>query len=179
MGRTKGKHLDSEGASMTENCVPATAMDPPLDKLDVILKEIRESPLAIEQRLGSITTELGILKDDERKLADRVKQTVTDIVTLLPSQKDSVNAIQQLQNQVETLQERVEDPQQHPYNWPSEGYGGTRCHTLCGYLAENYTDHGIIGSFHVRESAPIPRQETPARGAGPIHCCPRVKLQGS
>ncbi|KAJ1218456.1 hypothetical protein NDU88_006036 [Pleurodeles waltl] len=64
MGSTKGKHLDGTGTPTPGNYVPATAIDTPMDKLDVILQEIRESWLAIEQRLGSIMTELGILKDD-------------------------------------------------------------------------------------------------------------------
>ncbi|KAJ1148583.1 hypothetical protein NDU88_001411 [Pleurodeles waltl] len=109
MGRTKGKHLESIRASMSENYVPPTLANPPMYKLDVILKEIQESRLAIEQRLGSITTELGTLKDDHRKLVDRVKRTETDITALVPGKKESESAIQQLQKQVEALQERIED----------------------------------------------------------------------
>ncbi|KAJ1188430.1 hypothetical protein NDU88_005191 [Pleurodeles waltl] len=77
MGRTKEKNLDSTGASGSENYVTATPANPLTDKLDVILKEIQESRLTIEQRLGSITTELAIFKDDHQKLVDRVKQTET------------------------------------------------------------------------------------------------------
>ncbi|KAJ1100898.1 hypothetical protein NDU88_005973 [Pleurodeles waltl] len=45
-----------------------------MDKLD-ILQEIKDSRQAIESRLGTITVELNILKDDRTKLSDRLKQT--------------------------------------------------------------------------------------------------------
>ncbi|KAJ1154305.1 hypothetical protein NDU88_007058 [Pleurodeles waltl] len=109
MGRTKGKHINNTGALLSENDVPPTPADPPMDKLDVILKDIRVSRLAIEQRLGSITTELSILKDDHRKLVDRVKRRESDVAALVPGQKDSESVIQKLQKQVETLQERIGD----------------------------------------------------------------------
>ncbi|KAJ1128148.1 hypothetical protein NDU88_006527 [Pleurodeles waltl] len=55
MGGTKGKHSDGTETPASGNHVTATATDTPMDKLDVILQETRESRLAIEQRLGSIT----------------------------------------------------------------------------------------------------------------------------
>ncbi|KAJ1172050.1 hypothetical protein NDU88_003902 [Pleurodeles waltl] len=88
---------------------PAATMDVPMDKLNVILQEIRESRVMIEQRLGSTTIELSILKDDQKKITDRLKQTETYVASILPDPKEHKTAIEHLQHQVEALQERVED----------------------------------------------------------------------
>ncbi|KAJ1148651.1 hypothetical protein NDU88_001479 [Pleurodeles waltl] len=109
MGSTTGRHTDVMDVPTSEDPEPATTMEAPMDKLDVILQEIRESQLAIEQRLGSITMELSILKDDQKKLADRMKQTETSGAGILPYHKEHKTAIEHLDQQVESLQERVED----------------------------------------------------------------------
>ncbi|KAJ1088988.1 hypothetical protein NDU88_002142 [Pleurodeles waltl] len=51
-------------------CVPPTDLQPPQDKLGIVLQEIRESDLAIEQRLGAITTDITLLKDEHNKTSD-------------------------------------------------------------------------------------------------------------
>ncbi|KAJ1099120.1 hypothetical protein NDU88_004224 [Pleurodeles waltl] len=58
MGRTKGKHSENGEASGPN--------DPTPDKLDLIQQEIKDSRQAIENRLGSITAELNILRDDKK-----------------------------------------------------------------------------------------------------------------
>ncbi|KAJ1123221.1 hypothetical protein NDU88_001694 [Pleurodeles waltl] len=69
MGRTKGKHFDGTETPASGNHVPATATDT-MDKLDIILQEIRESLLAIEQqRLGSLTIELDYTLAVQRRRA--------------------------------------------------------------------------------------------------------------
>ncbi|KAJ1119363.1 hypothetical protein NDU88_007549 [Pleurodeles waltl] len=78
-----------------------------MDKLDTILKEIRDSRQAIENRLDMITTDMNIMKDDQAKLSDRLKQT--ESTDILPTHNDNENAIAKLQQQMEALQERIED----------------------------------------------------------------------
>ncbi|KAJ1149328.1 hypothetical protein NDU88_002138 [Pleurodeles waltl] len=80
-----------------------------MDKLDVILQEIKDSRQAIEKKLASITIELSILKDDQKKLSDRMKQTESNVAEILPTHKENKNAIEHLQQQAEALQERVKD----------------------------------------------------------------------
>ncbi|KAJ1085561.1 hypothetical protein NDU88_005691 [Pleurodeles waltl] len=109
MGRTKGRHADGTNVPASGDPEPATTTDAPMGKLDVILQEIRESRLAIEQRLGSITMELSILKDDQKKLMDRMKQIETIVASILLDHKEHKTAIEHLQVQVEALKERVED----------------------------------------------------------------------
>ncbi|KAJ1088931.1 hypothetical protein NDU88_002085 [Pleurodeles waltl] len=109
MGRTKGKHTDGKDVPTSGDQEPAVTIDVPIDKLDVILQKIRESRVATKQRLGSITMELNILKDDQKKITDRLKQTPTNVASILPDHKEHTTAIEHLQHQVEALQERVED----------------------------------------------------------------------
>ncbi|KAJ1095558.1 hypothetical protein NDU88_000720 [Pleurodeles waltl] len=80
-----------------------------MDKLETILKEIRDSRQAIENRLDTITTDMNIMKDDQAKLSDRLKQTESTVADILPTHNDNKNAIVKLQQQMEALQERIED----------------------------------------------------------------------
>ncbi|KAJ1188538.1 hypothetical protein NDU88_005299 [Pleurodeles waltl] len=79
-----------------------------MDKLDTLLKEIRDSRQAVENRLDMITTDMNIMKDDQAKLSDRLKQTKSTVADILPTH-DNKNAIVKLQQQMEALQERIED----------------------------------------------------------------------
>ncbi|KAJ1183572.1 hypothetical protein NDU88_000390 [Pleurodeles waltl] len=80
-----------------------------MDDLDTILKEIRDSRQAIDNRLDMITTDMNIMKDDQAKLSDRLKQTESTVADILPTHNDNKNAIVKLQQQMEVLQERIED----------------------------------------------------------------------
>ncbi|KAJ1204298.1 hypothetical protein NDU88_008078 [Pleurodeles waltl] len=69
------------------------------DQLDIILQEIRDSGQAIEKKLGSITIELNILKDDQKKLSDRLKQAESNVAEILPTHKENKKAVECLQQQ--------------------------------------------------------------------------------
>ncbi|KAJ1104039.1 hypothetical protein NDU88_001454 [Pleurodeles waltl] len=84
-----------------------------MDKLDTMLKEIRDSRQAIENRLDMITTDMNIMKDDQAKLSDRLKQTESTVADILPTHNDNKNAIAKLQQQMDALQERIEDAEGH------------------------------------------------------------------
>ncbi|KAJ1165689.1 hypothetical protein NDU88_006106 [Pleurodeles waltl] len=109
MGRTKGKHSEDMEKLTPEDPVQTTPPGDQTDKLDIILQEIRDSRQAIEKKLGSIMIELNILKDDQKKLSDRMKQTESNVAEILPTHKENKDAIEHLQQQVKALQERVED----------------------------------------------------------------------
>ncbi|KAJ1204399.1 hypothetical protein NDU88_008177 [Pleurodeles waltl] len=78
------------------------------DKLDIILQEIRDSRQAIEKKLGSITIELNILKDDQKKLSDRLKQAESNVAEILPTHNENKNAIERLQQQIVKKRLRTE-----------------------------------------------------------------------
>ncbi|XP_069068396.1 vomeronasal type-2 receptor 26-like [Pleurodeles waltl] len=85
-------------ASTPSDCVPPTRAEQSGDKLDLILQEIQDSRVIMEQRLGAITTDLNLLKDDQHKLADRVKSTEQVLATLLSAQSEYNSMLTQLRN---------------------------------------------------------------------------------
>ncbi|KAJ1157356.1 hypothetical protein NDU88_010069 [Pleurodeles waltl] len=78
-------------------------------KLDLILQEIRDTTVIMDQKLGAITSDLNLLKDDQHKLTERVKSREQALVTLQPAQTEQVSMLKQLHKHVEQLQERAED----------------------------------------------------------------------
>ncbi|KAJ1119328.1 hypothetical protein NDU88_007514 [Pleurodeles waltl] len=56
-----------------------------------------------------ITTDINIMKDDQAKLSDRLKQTESTVADILLTHNDNKNGIAKLQQQTEALQERIED----------------------------------------------------------------------
>ncbi|KAJ1172441.1 hypothetical protein NDU88_004288 [Pleurodeles waltl] len=93
----------------SQDQIPMPQAKENMDKLDTILKEIRDSRKAMENRLGMITMEINIMKDDQAKLSDRLKQTESTVAEILPTHNDNKNAMERLQQQMEILQERVVD----------------------------------------------------------------------
>ncbi|XP_078496525.1 taste receptor type 1 member 1-like [Lissotriton helveticus] len=75
----------------------------------IILKEIRDSRAAMEMQMGTLTTNLSLLKTDHGKLADKVKDQGATLADLAPTVAEHSDSIQQIQRQVKTLMERVED----------------------------------------------------------------------
>ncbi|KAJ1166009.1 hypothetical protein NDU88_006421 [Pleurodeles waltl] len=97
MGRTKGKQSEDMERPSPDDPMQATTPGDQADKLDIILQEIRDSRQAIEKKLGSITIKLKILKDDQKKLSDRLKQAESNVAEILPTHNENKNAIERLQ----------------------------------------------------------------------------------
>ncbi|KAJ1140068.1 hypothetical protein NDU88_006429 [Pleurodeles waltl] len=109
MGRTKGKPIENGVTLTPQDQILTPQAKENMDNLDTILKEIRDSRQAIENKLGMITMEINIIKDDQTKLSDRLKQRESTVAEILLTHNDNKNAIERLQQQMEILQERVED----------------------------------------------------------------------
>ncbi|KAJ1142310.1 hypothetical protein NDU88_008636 [Pleurodeles waltl] len=109
MGRTKGKSMEDGVTPTPRSQNPTPQAKENMDKLDTTLKEIRDSRRAIGNRLDMITTDMNIMKDDQAKLSDRLKQTESTVADILQTHNDNKNAIVKLQQQMEALQERIED----------------------------------------------------------------------
>ncbi|KAJ1193758.1 hypothetical protein NDU88_003054 [Pleurodeles waltl] len=109
MGRTKGKSMEDGVTPTPRSQNPTPQVKENMDKLDTILQEIRDSRQAIENRSNMITTDMNIMKDDQAKLSDRLKQTELTVADILPTHNDNKNAIAKLQQQMEALQERIEE----------------------------------------------------------------------
>ncbi|KAJ1208294.1 hypothetical protein NDU88_003680 [Pleurodeles waltl] len=109
MGHTKGKSVEDGVNPTPRSQNPMPQVKENMDKLDTILKEIRDSRQAIENRLDMITTDINIMKDDQAKLTDRLKQTESTVADILSTYNDNKIAIVKLQQQMEALQKRIED----------------------------------------------------------------------
>ncbi|KAJ1146850.1 hypothetical protein NDU88_013108 [Pleurodeles waltl] len=66
---------------------PPMRAETPVDKLDPILQDIRDSREIMEQKLGAITTDLHLLKNDQHKLVDMVKSAERTLATLAPARE--------------------------------------------------------------------------------------------
>ncbi|KAJ1176253.1 hypothetical protein NDU88_001535 [Pleurodeles waltl] len=177
MGRTKGRHADGTDVPTSGDPEPATTTDAPKDKLDVILQEIWVSRLATEQRLGTITMELSILKDDQKKLTDRMKQTETSVASIPLDHKEHKTAIEHLQ-QVEALQERVKDAEVRSQcnnvrilGLPAGKEGLDARQYVEDWLKALATD-GLSTHFTIEKAHRIPGRRPPPDSQG-------AKLQGS
>ncbi|KAJ1107538.1 hypothetical protein NDU88_004928 [Pleurodeles waltl] len=62
-----------------------TVFLPPIRLTGLILQEICESGAAIDHRIDSIASDLGILRDDHKKLADKVRTAEGTLSELVPS----------------------------------------------------------------------------------------------
>ncbi|KAJ1191718.1 hypothetical protein NDU88_001034 [Pleurodeles waltl] len=74
---------ERSNSSATRDCVPPTNPAPP-DKLNLILQEIRESWTAIDHLINSIASDLSILRDDHKKMADKVNAAEGTLSKLIP-----------------------------------------------------------------------------------------------
>lgn len=89
--------------SSNQDVIPPTASGSQLDKLDLILKEIRDLRAAIEAQIGTLTTSFTLLKADHAKLADKVKNHKTILDDLVPQQTATTSQVEQLQRQLKGI----------------------------------------------------------------------------
>ncbi|KAJ1197017.1 hypothetical protein NDU88_000880 [Pleurodeles waltl] len=108
MRRSKGAHTPSRSvypgasqewsnSSATGGCIPPTCLAPLADKLDLTLQEIRESRMAVEHRIDSIALDLGILRDDHKKLADKVSAVEGTLTELVPQHAQNLDNLADFQ----------------------------------------------------------------------------------
>lgn len=131
MGRIRTKQLDPQETGGTEHttqdaptqspdqdAVPPTNPGGPTYKLDLILKEIRDSRAAMEQQMGTLNTNINLLKAEHVKLADKVKFNKLALDDPVPQQTEHSSQLEQLLKQMKGLQHRVDDAEGR-----SNGYG--------------------------------------------------------
>ena len=107
MGRTSTRTTTGPPRPLTEEtkgqCSTNETTDPldeKEDKLDQILAAIAMSREALEQQIAGVSSGLSLLRDDHKKLAEKVHQHGKEIAIIHPS-------IQQLTDQVQDLTERM------------------------------------------------------------------------
>lgn len=71
--------------------LPKDAMTPQelslSEKMDKVLAAIEHSRVSIEERLGSITTDITLIRDDHRKLAEKVSEGEKALISMQPAVK--------------------------------------------------------------------------------------------
>ena len=84
-------------------------LPPPEDKLDRILAAIESSRISMESKISSVAHDVNILRDDHRKLTEKVKQTEQSISILRPEVTDNTTQTHDLLDRVRFLEGRAED----------------------------------------------------------------------
>ncbi|KAJ1082768.1 hypothetical protein NDU88_002933 [Pleurodeles waltl] len=113
-GRDKLPHSytplsDGSSTAQPSEVIPPTEKTTPVDKLDLILQEIRESKATMEIQRVTLAADISIIRDEHYKLTDRVQTTENTLATLEPGLAEQTSIMTQLCKQVEHLQEHVED----------------------------------------------------------------------
>ncbi|KAJ1099646.1 hypothetical protein NDU88_004745 [Pleurodeles waltl] len=92
-----------------QNSVSPTNLTSPTDKLDLILQEIRDLRTAIDYCIDIIATDLGMLRDDHQKLADKVHSAKSTLIERVPQHTLNTSVISDLQRQLQALHDRAEE----------------------------------------------------------------------
>ena len=116
MGRTSTRTATAPPRPLTgeikEQSTTTTAMDLPAareDKLDQILAAIATSREVLEQQIAGVSSSLSLLRDDHKKLADKVQHHEKEIAQIHPSVKQLTEQIQDLTARMRQVEGRAED----------------------------------------------------------------------
>lgn len=83
------------------------------DKLDRVLAAIELSRVSMEERLGTLTTDISLIRDNHRKLANRVNEGGKLIADLQPTVKQQQTTIRNVLTRLSTMEERLDDLGRH------------------------------------------------------------------
>ncbi|KAJ1179078.1 hypothetical protein NDU88_004314 [Pleurodeles waltl] len=91
------------------DCIPPTNPPLPADKPYLILHETHQSQADFEHHIDTTATDLSILKDDHKKLADKVRAAEGTLTELAPQHTLNTNTISDLRCRIQQLHDRTED----------------------------------------------------------------------
>ena len=77
--------------------------------LDKILQAITETKETLQAQIGTVTTELSLLRADHRKLTEKVTTVEGEVTELKPVQQQLQAQMSSLTTRVQTLEKRAED----------------------------------------------------------------------
>lgn len=187
MGRTKTKQPDPADArnldtddnvespeAGTPETIPPNLHDEQSHKLDLILKEIKDTRSALETQIGTISVGLNLLKADHKNLSEKVKANKLALDDLIPQHTLHQSNIAQLQNQIKGLQDRVDDAEGRSrrnniriLGLPEKCEGRNPIQFAEQWLKDYVTTEGLTGHFSVERAHRLParplQQGRPAR----------------
>ena len=82
---------------------------PVWDKLDKILKAINFTKDQLETKIGEVAEGLNLLRDDHKKLAERVSQTEHHVQDPQPKVDESQTHLHELTDRIRYIEGRAED----------------------------------------------------------------------
>ncbi|KAJ1139982.1 hypothetical protein NDU88_006343 [Pleurodeles waltl] len=110
------------------------------DTLNKILGATEDSKLTLQQDIGKVAAELGMLRADHQKLSDKVSEVESVVTNLQPSHQALKLQVSHLAERVDCLQRRAEDgkdatTQQHPHCRTARRRGGEKHEGILGTMA--------------------------------------------
>ncbi|KAJ1186727.1 hypothetical protein NDU88_003508 [Pleurodeles waltl] len=79
------------------------------DKLDAVLLAIDSTRTSVEAKIDMVSSDLGLLHADDRKLGDRVALVEQTVMALLPRTDNLETSLKELKDKVRMLEQRAED----------------------------------------------------------------------
>ncbi|KAJ1197076.1 hypothetical protein NDU88_000938 [Pleurodeles waltl] len=101
--------VDTTDCPGKESTADTAALVRTYTKLDKILEAIADTGIDLHASIDAIATKLGLLRDDQHELADRVMHTENEITELRPMITDLVGQVRSLTTKVQELEARAEN----------------------------------------------------------------------
>ncbi|KAJ1154163.1 hypothetical protein NDU88_006917 [Pleurodeles waltl] len=120
MGKsTKRRETAQDAGGRSEDPAPPreaadTVGDTESPSLGDIMQAITSSRESLEHKIDTLALDLGLLREDQRRLAERVAMTEKTVSEIRPQMKLTVDRVAALEKQVGTLVACAEDAENRP-----------------------------------------------------------------
>ena len=184
MGNPKTKDLNAAPTVQDPNMSSQEVLSAPMDQspaslqqtLDKILNAIAESRDTLQQQIGSVAVELGLLRADHTKLSGRVTTHEAVLKTIQPEHQQIQQQLKGLTERVKLLENRAEDAEGcnrrnniRVVGMPEKEEGGDMVSSLEKWLQETVAPDGLSPFFALERAHRVPtRPPAPGRPPRPI-----------
>ena len=135
-----------------------------------IMQAINASREALESKIDTLATDMGLLRDDHRKLADRVTSAEKDITVIAPGLTLLSSQLREVESKVKVLENRAEDAENRSRRNNIKLIGvpekGDMINFLETWLREKIAPEGLSPHYALERAHRIPARP-PAAGAPP------------
>ena len=138
-----------------------------------IMQAIKASREALESKIDTLATDMGLLRDDHRKLTERVASTEKEITGMSPELKLLRSQMNEVENKVRVLEGRAEDAENRSrrnnirlIGVPENTEKGNMIHFLEAWLREVVAPEGLSPHYALERAHRIPAR-SPVAGAPP------------
>ena len=125
MGRVKGTKAgvtEGEDTAQAEKGNPDdnavlrnldSKLDTHTEQFEKILTAIRDTKCALEAKIDTVAVDVGLLREDHKKLAARVSEVESTHSTVRPSVQQLQKEVRNITTDIETLRRRAEEAEGH------------------------------------------------------------------